>query len=174
MTRPRLHVLALGEIRSDPGLPAWLASELAAELEMEAAEPDHRPLEDAWRDPDTGVFRSDLVVDALAPRAADRWTVAVIDSDLTAPGREFVFGEATLGGPFAVVALPRLAAADRTATRLRILKEALHEIGHLGGLGHCDDPTCVMAASASVREIDRKLAALCDRCGGRLLPPSTP
>lgn len=174
MTRPRLHTLVLGEIGSDPHLPTWLARELGAELGMEATEPVARTLDDDWRDSETGTVRSDRLVDALAAGAPAGWTIAVVDADLAAPGRKFVFGEATLGGPFAVVALPRLTGADRAATRLRVLKEAMHEIGHLGGLGHCDDAACVMAASASTRQIDRKLAAFCDRCSRRLALPPPP
>ena len=51
--------------------------------------------------------------------------------------------------------------------RERLLKEALHELGHLAGLAHCDDPACLMAQSADVAAVDRKGAALCAPCRDR-------
>ena len=48
--------------------------------------------------------------------------------------------------------------------RARALKEAMHELGHTFGLGHCTDPGCVMWFSSSLAETDRKGAAYCPRC----------
>ena len=46
----------------------------------------------------------------------------------------------------------------RTATclRQRLLKEAVHEIGHTLDLTHCDDYHCAMAPSHAVEWIDLK------------------
>jgi archaemetzincin len=170
----RLAITTIGAIGSDPGLPEWLAAELSAELKLPVTSLPPVPLVDSWRDPATGRIRSNALVDALAPRATAGWTVALIDEDLAAPGRDFVFGEATVGGPFAVVGLARLRLGDAVLLRLRTLKEAIHEIGHLASLPHCPDPRCVMSPSATLRGVDVKLAAFCDECLSRYSAHFTP
>lgn len=172
MTRRPLRLLTLGPSALDPDLPRWLARELRAELPLEPSLAPPLPLQDAWRDPAAGQLRSNQVVDALMERyppadtdlAEGAWTLALADADLGVPERDFVFGEATLGGHWALVGLARLAGDGLALLRLRALKEALHELGHLAGLRHCPDPRCVMARSRTVAEVDAKLAAYCGDC----------
>ncbi|HIC98260.1 MAG TPA: matrixin family metalloprotease, partial [Pyrodictiaceae archaeon] len=40
--------------------------------------------------------------------------------------------------------------ADKELFKLRALKEAMHEIGHVLGLLHCTDKRCVMHFSNSI------------------------
>jgi archaemetzincin len=47
---------------------------------------------------------------------------------------------------------------------VRACKEALHEAGHLFGLVHCSDTSCVMALSTGVGQIDLKQPLLCAGC----------
>ena len=51
----------------------------------------------------------------------------------------------------------------------RLLKEALHELGHTYGLRHCPDYTCVMSSSNGVERIDLKSAEFCPTCA-RIMP----
>ncbi|MFX0134696.1 MAG: hypothetical protein ACFFDN_13735 [Candidatus Hodarchaeota archaeon] len=47
----------------------------------------------------------------------------------------------------------------------RILKETIHEIGHLLiGADHCFNNSCVMRFSKDIEEIDQKSNDLCERC----------
>jgi len=100
--------------------------------------------------------------------------LGVTDVDLFIPVLTFVFGEAQLGGPAAVVSLARLRRTydDRPAPEVtiegRLLKECLHELGHTFGLAHCADGACVMSRSNSVLDVDRKRAAFCRDCRLRL------
>ena len=102
--------------------------------------------------------------------------LAILPHDLFIPVLTFVFGEAELSGNLAVVSYHRLAnerygmPPDPTLLVERLLKESLHEIGHLYGLVHCFEPGCVMRASTSVEEIDVKSADFCRLCS-RVLPP---
>jgi archaemetzincin len=100
--------------------------------------------------------------------------IAVLPHDLFIPILTFVFGEAELGGPAAVVSYHRLEneryglPADPALLSVRLQKEALHEIGHTMGLLHCPDQGCVMRSSTSVDEIDLKGKEFCAECHGDL------
>lgn len=86
--------------------------------------------------------------------------------DLYAEGLNFVFGEANPRSGVAIVSVARLGQAD--LLKRRLLKEAVHEIGHLLGLGHCTDSKCVMFFSNSIVDTDRKTSRFCSSCKKRL------
>jgi archaemetzincin len=96
--------------------------------------------------------------------------LGVTEADLYIPILTFVFGEAEVGGSCAVVSSHRLRQefyglpADPQLERERLLKEAVHELGHTLELTHCNDYRCVMAASHSVEWIDMKESQFCDDC----------
>jgi archaemetzincin len=48
-----------------------------------------------------------------------------------------------------------------------LVKEAVHEVGHMMGLEHCTEP-CVMRISANFEEAREKPRGLCSRCRARL------
>jgi archaemetzincin len=108
---------------------------------------------------------------------ADSWRMLGIGAvDLYIPILTFVFGEAQMGGPCAVVSSHRLRQEfyglppDRELFRLRVIKEAVHEVGHTLHLTHCEDYRCVMASSHAVEWIDLKDSALCQACGAATIP----
>ncbi len=94
--------------------------------------------------------------------------------DLFIPILTFVFGEARLNGRCAVVSSYRLdnkfyGLPDNPKLLLeRLLKEAVHELGHTFGLIHCHNPDCVMKSSTYVEEIDFKSSLFCDKCLDKL------
>ncbi len=108
----------------------------------------------------------------LPPGAAK--VIGITDADLFIPVLTFVFGEAQVGGPTAVVSMARLGltydgrAAPAEQVAARVIKECLHELGHTFGLVHCSDPGCVMSRCNSVFEIDGKRASFCRSCRQRL------
>jgi archaemetzincin len=104
------------------------------------------------------------------------WRVlGVAAVDLYIPILTFVFGEAQMGGPCAVVSLNRLRQefyglpADRNLLTHRLKKEALHEVGHTLELMHCEDYQCAMSPSHAVEWIDLKESSLCGACQERVL-----
>jgi archaemetzincin len=123
-------------------------------------------------DPNRVQFNSSLILRQLitAPPPDAERILGVLDVDLFIPILTFVFGEAQLQGIGAVVSIHRLhdrfygLPEDREATRDRLLKEAVHELGHTFGLIHCTEPGCVMNSSTYVENIDQKSAAFCSRC----------
>jgi Peptidase family M54 len=82
----------------------------------------------------------------------------------------FLFGEAQLGGKAAVVSLHRLRdefyglPPNILALRERLLKEAVHELGHTLSLPHCEDYQCVMSASHGIALVDLKSSRFCRAC----------
>jgi archaemetzincin len=104
--------------------------------------------------------------------------LGVTDVDLYIPILTFVFGEAQVGGPVAVVSTHRLRQefyglpSDHELLRQRVAKEAVHELGHTLNLAHCDDYRCVMASSHAVEWIDLKENSLCTNCLAAVTPKS--
>ena len=90
--------------------------------------------------------------------------------DLFIPMLTFVFGQAQLAGDVAVVSLARLSQefygmpSDRALLAARARKEALHETGHMFGLVHCRERTCVMSLATNVRHLDAKGLGFCASC----------
>ena len=106
--------------------------------------------------------------------STESWRLlGVSEADLFIPILTFVFGEAQLGpanATAAVVSLHRLRQefyglpSDPVVLADRLLKEALHEIGHTLGLRHCPDYRCVMSSSPAVEYIDLKAPQFCFTC----------
>lgn len=100
--------------------------------------------------------------------------LGLVDQDCYTPGLNFVFGQAMAGGRDAVVALPRLRQEfyglpeDEVLFKERAIKEAVHELGHTYGLGHCPNSRCVMHFSNSLADTDIKGASFCRTCRGEL------
>ena len=100
----------------------------------------------------------------------DARVLGVTASDLYVPVLTFVFGEAQLDGNCAVVSTARLKEdfygmpRRQELLRERLLKEAVHELGHTFGLRHCADWRCVMTSSHAVERLDVKGAEFCRAC----------
>ena len=131
-----------------------------------------------WFDPEScydasrGQYNSTHMLGALlggASSGADR-ILALTAVDLFLPVLTWVFGEAQLDGPAAVVSTSRLhpeaygLPADPDRVRARLLTEAVHELGHTFGLRHCLDPACAMRGSTYAEEIDLKTPSFCVAC----------
>ena len=83
----------------------------------------------------------------------------------------FLFGEAHLKHACCVISTLKLKEGfynrkeNQHLMELRILKEIIHEVGHLIlGHEHCSDNSCVMWYSKNVEEIDNKSIYLCNNC----------
>lgn len=112
------------------------------------------------------------------PPAAER-ILGVTARDLFVPVLSFVFGQAQMDGPTAVISTARISQAfsglpeDRPLLLQRARKEALHELGHTFGLVHCPDSSCPMSLSVGVVQVDRKGESFCAACAA-LVKEKTP
>ncbi len=98
--------------------------------------------------------------------------LGIVDHDLYVPELNFVFGEA--GQKASVISLTRLRQEfydlpqDQSLFHRRALTEAVHELGHTYGLGHCRSSQCVMFFSNSLMDTDRKGSDFCLECKSKL------
>jgi archaemetzincin len=125
------------------------------------------------RDAVRGQYYAAAILERLSrdpPLEDDARLVGITELDLYAPVLTFVFGEAQLGGRFALVSMCRLreefyGLPPRPELLMqRAVKEAVHELGHTFGLRHCDDWRCVMASTHSVERLDVKSDWFCGKC----------
>lgn len=96
--------------------------------------------------------------------------LAICNVDLFSDDLNFIFGQAEAPGKSALISVARLnpksygkKSNDELFYR-RILKEAVHELGHTFGLSHCPDPKCVMHFSNTIEDTDIKGAGFCEKC----------
>jgi archaemetzincin len=100
--------------------------------------------------------------------------LAICDFDAYSDKLNFVFGEADLDGMICAIYLARLRQEfyglklDKSLFYQRIVKEAVHELGHAFGLNHCENMKCVMHFSNSLYDTDIKTSHLCNVCRGHL------
>jgi archaemetzincin len=117
-------------------------------------------------------FHSSEILGAMQRQVGkDTWRLlGVTERDLYIPILTFVFGEAQMGGPGAVVSYHRLTQEfyglppDLDVLANRLLIESVHELGHTLHLTHCQEYRCAMAASHSVEWIDIKDSGFCEEC----------
>ncbi len=96
--------------------------------------------------------------------------LGITEVDLCTPVLTFVFGEAQLDGKAAIISLSRLRQEfyklpnNMKILINRVIKEAIHELGHTFGLVHCSDSQCVICFSPNVLSVDHKGHNFCPLC----------
>ena len=112
------------------------------------------------------------IVRKYLSECGDEYLLLIVDEDIYVSGLNFVFGLAWL--KVAVISACRLRQEfyglkpDRELFIQRLMKEVVHEVGHLHGLNHCSNPKCVMAFSNWIGDTDRKSWKLCPDCSRKL------
>ncbi|UCC12015.1 MAG: archaemetzincin family Zn-dependent metalloprotease [candidate division WOR-3 bacterium] len=103
------------------------------------------------------------IIETIAARHRPNsgFNLCLLHDDIYIDRMNFVFGLADPRINTAVVSSFRL---NGTHLIDRLVKEIVHELGHLMGLGHCADLKCVMHFSNTLSDTDQKSADLCTRC----------
>jgi len=119
---------------------------------------------------------SGLLLQLISDPPPERLKIlGVTELDLFIPIFTFLFGEAQLNGIGALVSTHRLhnqfygIPENKELLRNRLLKEAIHELGHTFGLIHCFTLKCVMKSSTYVEEIDQKSIHFCRLCEQKII-----
>ncbi len=116
-----------------------------------------------------GQYRSDLLLDFLEKNHEGR-ILGITAEDMYADKLNFVFGQAKINGRVSIISICRLnpefyrQPKNDELFQERAVKEAIHELGHCLGLGHCAKKTCVMSFSNTIADVDRKTKGLCEMC----------
>jgi len=175
-----LHLLPVGKVDSSllEGLRASIPRRLRVSCEILPVALDPGPAYHAERQQYHSSQILQRMQTLLRPHA---WRLlAVADVDLYIPILKYVFGEAQMGGPCAVISSYRLRqefyGLDRDDALLgqRLLKESVHELGHTLDLRHCQDYQCAMASSHAVEWIDLRGNTLCESCRSQVDSKSKP
>ena len=110
---------------------------------------------------------------ATANEGREGIVLGITEYDLYKTSHHFIFGGASESHHCAVVSLHRLRPEfygeppDENQLFQRLLKEAVHEIGHSMGLKHCYNARCPMYYSNSVFDTDNKFSNFCEACEKR-------
>ena len=155
-------------------VPQEVLAELQIRLhEVFATEINHSSLISLphWAyEPLRGQYDAGALLQTLSEGKEHKRILGIVDQDLFVPRLNFVFGVADPKGRRALISLHRLRqdfhvlAPDSNRFLLRAVKEAVHELGHTGGLEHCPDPRCVMYFSNTMADTDDKEYHFCTRC----------
>lgn len=169
-----VHLLPIGTIDVSllENLRATLSKSIQIQCEIHPVRLDPTPSYHAERQQ----FHSSELLQRVHTlvRPNDWRLLAITDVDLYIPILKYVFGEAQIGGPCAIISTFRLRqefygqAADEALLRERLLKESVHELGHTLELRHCEDYRCAMASSHAVEWIDLRESSLCEVCQAKV------
>jgi archaemetzincin len=94
--------------------------------------------------------------------------IYLVNLDLFEPVFTHVFGESRMGGRVALVSVHRLMPTEPAQPPHwgleRVAKVALHELGHLFALTHCDDTGCLMHFAGDSGVLDTIPLLFCRYC----------
>jgi archaemetzincin len=173
-----IHIIALtsgtrASVRTEPSLERleFLAASLARTFRRPCQiRRDILDIADTWDENRRQHYSTAILQRLIESSDGNVRVLGVTACDLFVPVLTFVFGEAQLDGCCATVSMARLderfygLAAHEPLLRARLVKEAIHELGHTFGLRHCPDWRCVMTSSYGVERLDVKGADFCARC----------
>ena len=121
-------------------------------------------------------YLSDIFLEVLRQYKRERHKLlGITEVELFTPGLNFVFGQADTQYGIAVISLHLLRQEqyglppDENLFIDRAAKEAIHELGHIFGIGHCINTRCVMHFSNSLSDTDYKNSCFCSHCQPKLI-----
>lgn len=120
-------------------------------------------------------YHSTAVLQKLSDHAPENCLkiIGITNLDLFIPILTHVYGEAQLGGKACMISTYRLQDGieqdgieidSYSKIQNRIVKEAIHELGHTFSLRHCDNSSCIMHYCRGIQDVDMKSDKLCRYC----------
>lgn len=177
MEEKKIYLLPLGGVPASFLKPLKNALAEIFPVPVETLEPESLP--EGTLHPRRGQYHSGRILISLSrtlPIQKGRQRVlSVTEADLYAEGLNYIFGLADRRTGFSLISLARLRQGfygfppNEELFQTRVLKEAVHEIGHTYGLYHCAHTACVMHFSSSLRDTDEKSTLFCPDCRQKLL-----
>ncbi|MBD3168123.1 MAG: hypothetical protein GF307_01480 [candidate division Zixibacteria bacterium] len=166
----KLYLVPLDELSR--GLADWLGTKLAGRVNYKISSGMIAKLPEESYNQDRGGYYSSIVLNKLQflKASEEELILAVTDEDLFTPTTDYVISSSDKLAGAAIISTQRLRPdfyglpADNDVLKIRALKKALHEIGHLIGLENCNDDSCVMYSSKEVSDIDFQTDKFCQRC----------
>jgi archaemetzincin len=110
---------------------------------------------DAWSDR-RDQYDAYLLLDHLVQQMRSKTALWMVDGDIFCENVNFVFG-------LAMFHVSAVVSTFRLDTPGMVLKEAVHEVGHVMGLHHCKN-RCVMRFSNTYEDALQKPDTLCETC----------
>ena len=165
-----INLVICGEV--PPEILDFLKGGLKKELAAEVTQVGQVPMHPCAYNLSRRQYQAEAFLPLLLPfkPGSKGLVLGVTTADLYVPDLNFVFGLADSRQKCAIISLARLQPefyghpGNLRLFRERALKEAVHEVGHLLGLGHCPKPACVMFFSNSLADTDRKGQGFCPEC----------
>ena len=153
-------------------LPPVLHSMFKARVKVFDAIPVPPEAWDRWRKQHDAAKMIEILCDERVATFIDKNvpTLFITDTDIFYKGLTFVFGIENPEKNCSIVSIARLKpefygdAPNINVLIERVTKEAVHELGHHIGLGHCPHPFCVMCYSPSAGDVDSKRVEFCNSC----------
>jgi archaemetzincin len=111
----------------------------------------------------------DWLYDKFKPNK-DRIILVILDVDAYSHGLNFVLGEAFPKAGLGAVYLARIKEEfyglkpNDELLYTRMVKECIHELGHIFRFNHCPNTLCVMHFSNSLSDTDFKRKSFCSTC----------
>ncbi|KXA91952.1 hypothetical protein AKJ63_00270 [candidate division MSBL1 archaeon SCGC-AAA259D18] len=121
-------------------------------------------------------YHASTILEKVQPKTTisqEEKILVVTSRDLYSKNLNFVFGQAQCPGKVSIISTHRLRPKfygqekNQEIFLERAAKEAIHELGHTIGLGHCTNQECVMSFSNSIIDVDRKKLTFCEDCRKR-------
>ena len=155
-------------------IPQWMSRTIATDVSdfFGFTARVERVLDDIFfaYDPERKQYHSTRILGELEKKAPGDCIkiIAVTKEDLFIPILTHVYGEAQLGGKACIISIARLIAGFEARVIVkeckRIVKEAIHELGHTFDLRHCEDQRCIMHYCRRLDDVDRKSNQFCRYC----------
>ncbi len=149
-----------------PHITQALRDYLDLEVHMSKVDPDIQPFFSS----DRSQYDAAGIINKFETHNNNGRTILLTGVDLYIPIFTFIFGLAKLNGRTGIVSAHRLRSdyyglpPDDELLKQRLVKEIIHELGHLLNLRHCPNYQCVMASSNTADDLDVKGERYCKAC----------